>query len=65
MIKIHQKGRLIKISEEVEQRTITLYCQSETLARQRKIKLAYAIKAATCANITSDIILNNIWANTI
>ena len=65
MIKIHQKGRLIKISEEVEQRTITLYCQSEALARQRKIKLAHAIKAATCANITPDIILNNIWANTI
>lgn len=65
MIKVHQRGRLLKITAEAEERTITLCCQSASLAHQRKIALVGAIKTAIYANISVDIIMNNIWANTI
>lgn len=65
MIKIHRRGRLLKITAEAKECTITLYCQSASSAHQRKIALVGAIKTAICANISEDIIMNNIWANTI
>ena len=46
MIKIHQRGRLIKVTSAEEERTITLYCQSAVLARRRKTALVTAVKTA-------------------
>ena len=65
MIKIHQRGRLIKVTSAEEERTITLYCQSAVLARRHKTALVTAVKTALCAKISVDVIMNNIWTNTI
>ena len=65
MIKIHQRGQLIKVTSVEEERTITLYYQSAVLARRRKTALVPAVKTALCASISVGVIMNNIWTNTI